>query len=200
MSLLVADRTDAVADRSPARRPRTRAWVWALTLALAYLALPWAVTLDPAAEVGVPVDAGLSVPEYGPAGTVFLHYRHGEQVTLSVPVRNRGPVPVSVSGLRFDLPGYSLLEPAGTAGLPLELAPFETGSVEVTLTFAHCRYYHERAVQEVTSAQVTGTALGRGFTRPLRLETPVAVHGQVILDCPDRTLVRGDDVRLPDAG
>jgi hypothetical protein len=37
--------------------------------------------------------------------------------------------------------------------------------------------------------------VGRAFTEPLGFERPLAVHGQVILDCPDRTLVRGDDRR-----
>ena len=77
MSLLVADRTDAVADRSPARRPRTRAWVWALTLALAYLALPWARDARPRCRGGGAgrrrsVGAGVR-----PCRDLFLHYRHG---------------------------------------------------------------------------------------------------------------------------
>ena len=37
--------------------------------------------------------------------------------------------------------------------------------------------------------------LGRGFERDLALEHPLALHGQIINNCPDRTLTRGDDVR-----
>lgn len=167
---------------------------------LGYAALPWGVVLGDSVEARVPVDGGLQVQEYGTNGSYFLQYRHGQPVTVTVPVTNHGPVPVTVSDVALDLPAYPLLEPSSATGLPLRLAPFTSGSVDLTLTYGNCRYYHERAVQVVSSATVTGTALGRGFTRTVDVEAPLTVHGQVIVNCPDRTLVRGDDVRAPGRG
>jgi hypothetical protein len=43
--------------------------------------------------------------------------------------------------------------------------------------------------------RVSGTVLGRETSVLVDLEVPLVVHSQVILDCPERTLVRGDDVR-----
>ncbi|HWH27498.1 MAG TPA: hypothetical protein VNU26_00815, partial [Mycobacteriales bacterium] len=37
-----------------------------------------------------------SVPEYGPGGTTVIGYRHGQQVQITVPLRNEGPLPVTV--------------------------------------------------------------------------------------------------------
>jgi hypothetical protein len=42
---------------------------------------------------------------------------------------------------------------------------------------------------------VEGSVLGRGFTSEVALGYPLALHGQVINNCPDRTLTRGDEVR-----
>lgn len=177
-------------------RRLARRLVWPAAAGLGYLLLPWAVLLGGETDVSLPVDSGLAVPEFGAVGTFFLSYQHGGSVTVTVPVSNDGPVPVTVSDVHLDLPDYSLVEESSTTGLPLELPPFADGSVELTLTYGNCRYYHERAVEEIDAARVAGTALGRSFERTVRLHRPLAVHAQVILDCPDRTLVRGDDVRV----
>jgi hypothetical protein len=164
-------------------------------LALGYALLPQLVRLGQDVTPQVPVDAGLLVPEYGEAGTHLLHYRHGRTVTVRVPVRNSGMLPITVRAVAPPDHDRPLLEPDPAAGLPVTLGPGERATVTLPLRFANCRYYHERSMETLDRVLVSGSALGREFTEPVALARPLAVHGQVILDCPDRTLVRGDDVR-----
>lgn len=174
----------------------TRRWAVAAAAVVAtYTVLPAGVRLDDVVVADLPVDAGLAVAGYGPQGRHFLHYEHGETLTVGVPVRNSGPLPVRVDEVVLDEPAYPLLEPVG-ATRPVTVAPFEQAVVEVTVRFANCRYYHERATQTVSTATVTGSVLGREFHEQVTFRQPLTVHAQVIVDCPDRTLVRGDDTRL----
>jgi hypothetical protein len=187
--------TSAAAPPGQQRRGARRAVLTLLMIGLAWAALPLAVDLDDAVVPQLPVDAGLLVPEYGDRGAHLLHYRHGETVTVEVPVSNRGPLPISID--EVSLPGqqHPLLEPVAASGLPLELGAFDSGSVRLTLRYGNCRYYHERSAAVVDELVVAGSVLGRRLTETVGLGRPLVVHGQVILDCPDRTLVRGDDVR-----
>lgn len=209
MSLLLGAPAPPTADgplelRPVPRRQARRRWVrWlAVTaaLAVAWALAPYGVRLDQGVRVQLPVRAGLEVPEYGADGTYFLAYEYDETVTVGVPVANAGPLPVTVTGVRLVEPDYPLLEPAGEAPDPVELGPFEEAVVPLTFRYANCRYYHERATQSYTAAEVTGSVLGRSFTRTVSFAEPLTSHAQVILDCPERTLVRGDDRRLPAPG
>lgn len=200
MTLVVQE---PAADQTPSAGPSARrrrrvvrpAVVVVALLALAWSALPLTVELDDGVAIQVPVDAGLLVPEYGERGAHFLHYRHGETVTVEVPVSNRGPLPISIDSVSPSAQDHPLLEPVEASGVPLELGPLDSGSVRLTLRYGNCRYYHERSAAVIDELVVTGSVLGRGLTETVTLARPLAVHGQVILGCPDRTLVRGDDVR-----
>lgn len=164
-------------------------------LALGYPLLGHAVVLEDRVSPDLPVDAGLFVAEYGPEGTYFLHYRHHESVVVTVPVHNDGPLPVEVDRVTLSDPdGYTLLVPVGAPD-PVTVAPFGSADVPVEVRFDNCRYWHERGARTVTDVHVHGTVLGRSFEETVALSHPLAVHAQVILDCPDRTLVRGDDRR-----
>jgi hypothetical protein len=200
MSLLVrpeaASSYDEAAggDAPSRRRPWQIAVVAVVGLVLAWALLPFTVRLGQDVDPELPVDAGLLVPEYGEKGIYGLHYRHHEEVTLRVPIRNRGPLPMRIddAGLRDEqLP---LLVQVGD-NLPLKIGPWGTGELELTLRFDNCRYYHERSAETWDRVHLEGSTLGRDFDDEVTLAYPIALHGQVILTCPDRTLVRGDDTR-----
>lgn len=181
-----------------------RRWIAAgvltVVLAAAYLALPFTVSF--AADVRPRIDGpqGLVVTEYGDKGTHFVRYTHGERFTVTVPLRNDGPLPVSVTEVRMTGEVSPLVEVREAGGLPVTIDPGETVRIALHARFANCRYYHERAVQTMPDAIVRGEVLGRSFTERAAFDRPVAVHSQVILRCPERTLIRGDDVRGAEPG
>lgn len=178
---------------SPSSRRRWRLAAVVLGLLAAYAALPVFVRLEGAAPE-VPAGAGLEVGRFGTTGSVFLHYEHGRTVTVTVPLHNPTALPVSIG--RLDAPPHS--EPLAaleSSSDPGTIPPFATREVELTFRFDNCRYYHERAAQTIDHLTVAGSTLGRDVTTEVPLAEQLVVHGQVILDCPDRTLVRGDDLR-----
>lgn len=181
------------APAAPSSRQRWRLAAAVVGLLVAYAVLPVFVRLE-GASPEVPTGAGLEVGRFGTTGSVFLHYEHGRTVTLTVPLHNPTALPVSVG--RVDAPPHpkplATLESSSDAGT---IPPFATGEVELTFRFDNCRYYHERAAQTIDHLTVTGSTLGRDVTTAVSLAEQLVVHGQVILDCPDRTLVRGDDLR-----
>lgn len=195
---LLADR-GAEADTStsaPASRSAGSRWrpvLAVVALVAAYAALPLFVRLDESVPV-LPAGAGLEVEQFGATGSVFLHYEHGGTVTVEVPLHNPTPLPLTVDDVAVpdrSRPLLDLTDVGGTAAVP----PFGTRSVELTFRYGNCRYYHERSAQTVDRLTITGSTLGRDFSTVVTLSEPLVVHGQVILDCPDRTLVRGDDRR-----
>ena len=164
------------------------------TLGAAWALAPHLVTVH-SPEVALAPDAGLFVDGYGDAGTYALHYRYGERVELTVPLDNASAVPWRVTDVELVEPDFPLLEPVGGLGEPVTLAPYGDGEVGLLFEYANCRYYHERANNSYDQVRVSGTVLGRETSVLVDLEVPLVVHSQVILDCPERTLVRGDDVR-----
>lgn len=201
MSLLVRpeaatsyDETGATPEAPRRRRPLRVAVVAVVVLAVAWALLPFTVGLGQEVEPELPVDAGLLVPEYGEDGTYGLHYRHHEEVTVTVPIRNRGPLPLRIDRAGLDSAPLPLLVAAGD-NLPLDVGPWQTAELELTLRFDNCRHYHERSLDTWDEMFVEGSVLGRGFDTEVTLAYPLALHGQVINHCPDRTLTRGDDVR-----
>lgn len=195
---LVAERRVAVPEQVEEAHPRRRR-TWVLVgiglVAGVWLVAPFLVRVAPP-QVALGPGDGLLVEGYGATGTYALHYRYGETVTVSVPVANDSPVPLRVTDVELVEPSYPLLEPVDTDLEPFTLLPGADGSVDLTFEFANCRYYHERANNHVDSVRITGTVLGREVTRTVELAVPLVVHSQVILDCPERTFVRGDDRRV----
>jgi len=185
-------------DAAPVRR-RRRLWAGAVVGLLlgGWLLAPYAVRIE-APRLELDADAGLMVEGYGPAGTYALDYRFGEQVLVTVPVANDSPVPLRVESVELVEPAYPLMEPVpdGAVVEPFTLLPGQSGEVDLTFKFTNCRYYHERANNAYEQVRVAGSVLGRPVTRTVDLAVPLVVHSQVILNCPDRTLVRGDDRRV----
>ena len=191
-----ADATRTRRTRS-AGRGRVAAAAGGLLAVLAggWLLAPQAV-LVAAPQPSVPTADGLVVAGYGPAGTLALHYRYGERMTLTLPLESSSVVPFRVTGVELVEPTYPLLEPVGGPVEPVDLGAFGEGEVVLEFEFTNCRYYHERANNTYEQVRLTGTSLGREVTRTVDLAVPLVVHSQVILNCPERTFVRGDDRRL----
>lgn len=177
----------------PARRRRT-VLATAAALVAGWALAPHLVQLDPP-QPSLPVEDGLFVDGYGPQGTYALHYRYGETVTLTLHLGNDSVLPWRITSVELVQPTYPLLEPVG-AEAEATMLPFGNGEVELSFEYTNCRYYHERANNSYDEIVVTGTVLGREVTRTVTLATPLVVHSQVILNCPERTLTRGDDRRL----
>lgn len=187
----------AATQETPApSRWRRRAAIALVVAVGTWALLPTAVRLQPTVDVALAGDAGLLVEGYGAGGAYFLHYRHGETVTMTVPVHNESPLPLTVTGVDLVEPPYPLIEPATGALDAVTIAPFGTVQVPLTFVYANCRYYHERGTNTFDRAIVTGEVLGRDVVEQVHFAVPVVVHSQIILQCPDRTLVRGDDRRL----
>ncbi|WP_322937185.1 hypothetical protein [Nocardioides bizhenqiangii] len=163
-------------------------------VALGWALLPFGVRVDQTVTPDLPVDAGLLVPGYGDEGTYALDYRHHEEVTVRLPVSNDGPLPIRVTDADLDSEPLPLLATVDD-NLPLRVGPWGEAQLELTLRFDNCRHYHERSADTWDHLDLAGSVLGREFERELALEYPLALHGQIINNCPDRTLTRGDDVR-----
>ena len=140
----------------------------------------------------------VGVPGYGPRGTDSVHYEHGATLDITVPVRNDGPLPVTVEEVVTGAGVLPLLDVRSTTGLPLSLQPGEEGEVVVRAVLTNCRHYHERQVQNVDALQLRvrpALPLAADRTVGLALERPLLVHSPMVVGCPDRTLDRNDDHR-----
>ena len=186
--------TPAPAGGRPVRRWPYRAAAGAAVLAgLVWSLLLWAPgTLDVAAgetRFGGSADV-VSLEHYGARGTHVIDYRHGADVTITVPLRNDGPLPVTVTSVATGAGVFPLLEVRDVPGLPLELGPGEQGDVVVEGVLGNCRYYHEREVQNVDGLVVEAEVLGRSTATTVALDSPLLVHSPMIVGCPDRQLNR----------
>jgi hypothetical protein len=139
----------------------------------------------------------VTLPDYGPQGMHVVGYEHGATTRITVPVRNDGLLPVTVTSAALDGGVAPLLAVREVAGLPLTLGPGETGKVDVTAELANCRYFHEREVQNYAGVElrfdVLGGLGGQG-TQTVAFDRPLMVHSPMIVGCPDRLLNRqGND-------
>jgi hypothetical protein len=119
---------------------------------------------------------------------------------MTLPVRNSGPLPVTVTSLDLGGGVAPLLAVRGVEGLPLSLGAGETGTVEVTAELANCRFFHEREVQLYEDVTLGFSVLGRDSTRTVAYDSPLMVHSPMIVGCPDRKLNRQADDRTDLSG
>lgn len=187
----------------PERTKVPRRWLvlggMASLLIGAYLLAPSLARFDADTPPRFSAAAAVTVPSYGERGTQILAYAYGEQFTITVPIANRGVVPVTVTELRLTEKPRPLVETASVTvdgdRLPATLWPGETAVVELRARFDNCRYYHEREMQTMPGAVVSGHVLGRPVTAIAEFDRDLVVASPMIVGCPDRTLVRGDDIR-----
>ena len=136
---------------------------------------------------------------FGDGGSHVLVYAHGRSVRFSFPFENRGHVPVRVTRVRLGSHPRSMLQVeqagVGPGRLPSTLRPGHTATIVVSARYDNCRYYHEREIESVPAATVDVESLGAVVTRRLAFDHPLIIHSPMIVDCPNRTLDREDDVR-----
>jgi len=136
----------------------------------------------------------VTVPEYGLRGTHIVDYRYGADLAVTVPVRNDGPLPVTVTSAATGAGVMPLLEVRAVDGLPLALAPGEEGSLVLRAVLANCAYYHEREVQNVDGlvlgVDVAVGPLARSTTQTVPLDRPLLVRSPMLMSCPERTIDR----------
>jgi hypothetical protein len=136
----------------------------------------------------------VTVPGYGPHGTHIVDYRDGVDLTVTVPVRNDGPLAMEVTSASAGTGLLPLLTVQSIDGLPLALGPGEQGEVVLHARLQNCAYYHEREVQNVRDLTLA-TQVGIGPVRrevevALPLDRPLLVHSPMIIDCPQRKIDR----------
>lgn len=201
MTALLDAAPAAPATASPPRRRTGLLLAVLLAGAVALLAVavlraaPGTVSFGPVTPTFTGTAPLVTLPDYGPQGTYVLGYEHGATTRMSLPISNTGPLPVTVTSV--DLGGglAPLLAVREVRGLPLAIDAGETGTVEVTVELANCRFFHEREVQNYTALDVGFSVLGRHGGRPVNFDRPILVHSPMIIGCPDRTLDRNDDAR-----
>lgn len=132
----------------------------------------------------------VSLEHYGARGTHVVDYRHGADLTVTVPVTNDGPLPVTVTSVATGAGVFPLLDVRETPGLPLTLRPGESGDVVLDAVLGNCRYYHEREVQNVDGVVLGVEVLGRSTTAAVALDSPLLLKSPMIVGCPDRKLDR----------
>lgn len=190
---------DAGVHRTPSSgSPVVRRGAVAVATVLALGGLLWSLLLWAPTTVelssGSTTFAGsadvVSLPDYGVRGTHVVDYRHGATVEITVPLRNDGPLPVTVEQVVTGAGVLPLLEVRDVEGLPLSLGAGESGEVVVRAVLGNCAYYHEREVQNVDGLRLEVSVLGRSTGRTVALDRPLLVHSPMIVGCPDRKLDR----------
>jgi hypothetical protein len=199
MTLLLEAPTDGALDGPEEHRSRLP--LIALLLVVAGLVATALVAVPRAASFGAvsPTAVGVpwvTVPEYGAKGAYILGYEHEARVRLTVPIRNTGRLPVTVTSV--DLGGgiAPLVAVDGVDGLPMKLGPGSSGSVVLRARMTNCRYYHERAQQNFAGVAVGFSSLWRTGTRTVAFDRPIMVKGPMLVGCPGRKLDRSAENRI----
>jgi hypothetical protein len=193
---------DAPASTVSAAPVRRRSWLPLVALLLAVggiaatlvLVAPRAAsfaTIAPRAT-GAPF---VTVPDYGARGASILGYEHDRVVQLTLPVRNDGLLPLTVTSVDLGNGPAPLLAVREVEGLPVTLRPGGRADVTVTAQLTNCKYFSEREIQHYTSARLGFRSLGRGGTRAVAFDRPIWVPSPMIIGCPDRKLDREADNR-----
>lgn len=149
-------------------------------------------------SVARPIATGapfVTIPELGVRGAGILGYRDGAEVQLTLPVRNAGRLPVTVTSLALGGGPAPLLAVRSVQGLPLSLRPGASGLLTVTAVLGNCRYYTQRERQLVDGVELGIRSLGRSDRRQVAFDRPLMVISPTIVDCPGRTLHRDADTR-----
>lgn len=132
----------------------------------------------------------VTLPTYGLQGMHVIGYEHGASAVLTLPIRNRGVLPLTVTSVDLGGGVAPLLEVVDVRGLPLSVPPGATRSLEVRATLGNCRFFHEREVQNYASFRLGFSVLGQQGLRDVPYDRPLMVHSPMIVGCPDRLLDR----------
>lgn len=178
--------------RSSSAVPAALAVVLAVALS-AWMAAPALGRLDgPVPLAFGPEVPSMELPGFGDdgRGSYVLAYEDGAYARITVPVRNDGPVAVTVTRARLSDAVAPLAQVVLADRLPLRLAAGESADVTLTTRLDNCDYYHERELQRYAHLLVDVEVAGRTVTRTVPLARPLLVRSPMIVDCPDRLIDR----------
>jgi hypothetical protein len=183
--------------RSPRRRLilASAAVVMVVALAAGLLAVRPPQVTQSGGAVFADGAVSLAVEEFDERGVYSLRYVHGEQTEIRVPVRNDGPLPTTVTGIRLDGRTRPMIVPVGAVGVPVRLAPGEEATVGVQVRFDNCEFYTERAMDVYGGLTVDQRTLGVAGTGSVRLDHQLVVRSPMMVTCPDRVSDRGAFLR-----
>lgn len=171
------------------RTPRRRVVAGVAAVAVAVgstLAVP-PVELAQAGPVGFDGDAThLTIEGFDDRGVYSLRYVHGEDAEVRVPVRNDGWLTTTLTGISFDGRPAPMIDPVGTRGTPVELAPGEAAELVVYVRFDNCEYYTERAMDVYDDVTVTSRTAGIETSSTVTLDHALVVRSPMMTTCPDR--------------
>ena len=162
--------------------------------ATALVAVPRAASFAPVSPraVGAP---WVTVPEYGAKGAYVLGYEHEARVRLTVPIRNTGRLPITVTSVDLGGGVAPLVAVDAVDGLPLRLGPGSSADVVLRARMTNCRYYHERALEIFAGVAVGFSSFGRTGMRTVAFDRPIMVKGPMLVGCPGRKLDRSAENR-----
>lgn len=177
-------------------RWRVAAAVLVAVLLGGVLLAPYLIRLEASGAPRFSPGAAVTVPAYG---THILAYTYGEQFTVDVRLVNRGILPMTITRIRLTDEPRPLAQTTSVQvdgqPLPTTLWPGESADVTLRARFTNCRYYHEREMQTMPGVLVDGHLLGRPVTQTAAFDHNLVAHSPMIVDCPNRTLTRDDDIR-----
>lgn len=131
-----------------------------------------------------------TLPSYGVRGMQVVGYVHGATSRLRLPLRNDGPLPVTVTSVSLPTGVAPLLALREVRGLPVRLAPGERQDLEAVAVLANCRFSHEREVETHDGLRIGFRVLGRPGARLVPFDRPLLVRSPMLVGCPDRLLNR----------
>lgn len=180
------------------RRPGRRTVAVAALGAVVAGGLLVAPPVDLVQAAAVSFDDGathLTVEGFDERGLYSLRYVHGEDAEVRVPVRNDGWLPTTVTAIALDGRPAPMIEPVGTAGTPVELAPGEEATLVVRVRFDNCEYYTERAMDVYDEVAVSSRTAGVATSTQVALDHALVVRSPMMTTCPDRVSDRGAFLR-----
>jgi hypothetical protein len=173
-----------------------------LTLLAAVLATAAiGLSLPPQLEVPAPLtieghDRVAELPGYGAQGTTAVGYSDRGAATVALPLRNTGRVPLTVHRVEPFPELLGMVETVDGDGLPVTIAPGETGTLSARVRFTNCEYYTERAVNRFLRAQLEVERLGATWVVDVDYPREVVLRAPTILGCPDRSTDRSARQRM----
>lgn len=148
------------------------------------------VELGQAGPISFARTANLTVTDFDARGVHSLRYVHGAEAGITVPLRNDGWLPMTVTGVSFDPRSAPMLVAGEVTGVPVVIAPGERAEVTLRVSFGNCEYYTERAIDVYDGVTVTARTVGLPTDRAIAFDHQLVVRSPMMTTCPNRVTDR----------